>query len=109
VLSIHKGVASSEFEREYEKYGYRFINDSDWEWVSSHMTRDRATEWVNNNIKKIAGIAVPSVWNYSAHRNIGFSKQEILDSNYLDLFEIRVKNQMTEKLIEKYYKLAMEY
>ena len=109
VLSIHKSLASSEFEREYEKYGYKFINDSKVNWVSSHMTRDRANEWVNNNIKKLAGIAVPSVWNYSSHRNMGFSKQEILNSNYLDLSQIRVKNRMTEKLIEKYYKLAMEY
>jgi len=108
-LSIHKGLQYSEFEKNYEKYGYRFIDNSNWNWVSDHMTRERASEWVKNNIKKLAGMTVPSVWNFSANRNLGLTKEEILKESYISLNEIRDENKLTEKLIENYYKLAMEY
>ncbi len=109
ILTMYKNLQASEFEKEYKKYGYRFVDDSNWNWASDYMTRDRAGAWAKNNRQKNLSATTPSVWNYSAHTNLGFTKDEILKHNYLSINEVRERENRTEKLIELYYKTAMEY
>ena len=109
VLYLYKDRRESEFEREYEKYGYKFIDGSDSNWISNYMTKKRAEEWAKNNVEKNKIKAIPSVWDYAAYTNLGFSKTEILKHNYMSINKTREKENRTEKMIELYYKIAMEY
>lgn len=52
---------------------------------------------------------IPSVWNYSSFRTYGFSKNEILKSNYVDLNNVRITNNLLNKFVNEYYNLAINY
>jgi radical SAM superfamily enzyme YgiQ (UPF0313 family) len=105
-LYIAPKLGLSEFEKEPEKYGYRF-NGATWE--TDFVTEERARDWCENNPKKTRAVRIPSVWNYSALRNIGIERDVILNSNYEKIHKLRKEQNLTDIMINKYYNKAMEY
>lgn len=103
-LSPKLGV--SEFEKDPEKYGYRF-NGTHWE--TDYINEYRAYVWCKNNREKTRSIRIPSVWNYSAIRNLGFDRDFILKNSYAEIHKVREKLKLTDKMITQYYNKAMEY
>ena len=105
-LYIAPKLGLSEFEKEPEKYGYRF-NGPNWE--TDFVTEERAYTWCENNRKKKRTVRIPSVWNYSALRNVGIDRDVILNSTYEKIHAIRKEQNLTDIMIVKYYDKAMEY
>jgi len=105
-LYIAPKLGLSEFEKEPEKYGYRF-NGLTWE--TDFVTEQQAYTWCENNRKKTTSIRIPSVWNYSALKNLGFTRDVILNSTYKKIHKLREEQNLTDIMISKYYNKAMEY
>jgi len=102
----------SEFERNAEQYGYKWPAPDKWPfyWTSPVTNTQEAANWCKTkrtipHYKK----RIPSAWNYASYRNQGFSKEEILKGNYVDLNIIRQDELRSQKLVEEYYKIAMSY
>lgn len=105
-LYLAPKLGLSEFEKDPEKYGYRFNGPY---WETDVMTERRALEWCDNNRKQTRHVRIPSVWNYSAVRNLGISRDDILKTSYAEIHELREKEKLTDKMIAEYYNKAMEY
>jgi hypothetical protein len=105
-LYLSRNLGMSEFEKEPEKYGYRFVDNL---WETDYITEKRARIWCDNNKKKSIGQRLPSAWNFSAARNLGFEKEFIIKSSYLEMKKIRQEQNLTGKMINTYYSKAMEY
>lgn len=105
-LYLSRNLGISEFEKEPEKYGYRFVNNL---WETDYVDEKRAREWCDHNKKNSMSKRLPSVWNFSAVRNLGLEKDFILKSNYLEIKKIRQEQNLTGKMIDAYYTKAMEY
>jgi hypothetical protein len=102
----------SEFELNAAKYGYRWPSPVKHPgyWENDITNYKVAADWCKTkynleNFKK----RIPSVWNYSSFRTHGFTKEEILKSNYVDLNNLRIKNDSSNKFVNDYYVLAMNY
>jgi radical SAM superfamily enzyme YgiQ (UPF0313 family) len=111
-LHLDYNLQSSEFERNAEKYGYKWLNPTLYplRWVSNYTNSYQAKLWCESMIKdEYTRKKIPSVWNYSSYRNQGFTREEILKSNYFDLNKHRIKNKMTEKFVNSYYQQAINY
>jgi radical SAM superfamily enzyme YgiQ (UPF0313 family) len=111
-LSISNLSMISEFETNAAKYGYRWPNSVDHPgyWENDTTNYKKAVDWCNTkynleNFKK----RIPSVWNYSSFRTYGFSKDNILESNYVDLNNLRIKNNSLKTFVDAYYNLAINY
>jgi radical SAM superfamily enzyme YgiQ (UPF0313 family) len=102
----------SEFERNAGKYGYRWPDPVQYPgyWENDYTNYKRAAEWTKSkyNLDEFRK-RIPSVWNYASFRTYGFTKEEILKSNYVDLNGARLKNKTLDKLINDYYNLAINY
>lgn len=102
----------SEFERNAEKYGYRWPTPEKQPlyWVNAVTDVKEAVSWckTKRNIDQFKK-RIPGAWNYASLRNQGFSKEEIVKSNYFDLNTIRRSERRSQKMVEEYYKLAMSY
>ena len=111
-LSLHNSIMMSEFEKNAEQYGYRWpdpINNPSY-WENDVTNLNRAKEWcLSVNTPEQFKEKVPSVWNFSAFRNLGLSKEQIRNSNYFDLSKIRNERKLVNQFIECYYKTAMEF
>jgi radical SAM superfamily enzyme YgiQ (UPF0313 family) len=105
-LYLAPKLGLSEFEKDPEKYGYKFNGPY---WETDVMTERRALEWCENNRKKSRAIRIPSVWNYSSVRNLGISRDDILKSSYAEIHTLRENEDLTGKMITQYYNKAMEY
>jgi hypothetical protein len=105
-LYLAPKLGLSEFEKEPEKYGYRFNNSA---WETDFVTERRAHEWCLNNMKKTWSIRIPSVWNYSSLKNLGFDRNVILNSTYEKLHKLRKDQNLTDIMISKYYDKAIKY
>jgi len=102
----------SEFEKNSEKYGYRWPNAEKFplNWVNDYTSYSEAKEWCNTRMtEELSGKKIPSVWVYSALRNQGFTREEIIKSNYVDLIKDKFKRKLTEKFVNNYYQKAIEY
>ena len=114
-LYLSKSLGLSEFEKNYEKYGYEFVTvdgkESDYIWhnKNTNINWNDTLEWCNKQRTSTLDITIPSVWNYTALRNLNFSRDEIIKSNYIDLHAIRVSEERTQKFINAYYKMAINY
>jgi hypothetical protein len=73
------------------------------------MTEERANDWCENNRKQTKFVRIPSVWNYSAVRNLGISRDIILKTSYHEINNLREKHNLTDIMIGKYYNKAMDY
>jgi len=111
-LHLERSLMLSDFEKNAEKYGYQWTDPKNpWYWENKVTNQIRAAEWckkTQNNIDRYK-VKIPSVWNFSAMRNLGFSKDEIMKSNYFDLHEIYQRENRVSQFIEKYYKAAMAF
>jgi radical SAM superfamily enzyme YgiQ (UPF0313 family) len=105
-LYLAPKLGLSEFEKEPEKYGYRFNNSA---WETDFVTERQAHEWCLNNMKKTWSIRIPSVWNYSSLKNLGFDRNAILNSTYEKLHKLRKDQNLTDIMISKYYDKAIKY
>jgi radical SAM superfamily enzyme YgiQ (UPF0313 family) len=105
-LYLAPKLGLSEFEKNPEQYGYRF-NGTHWE--TDYVNEHRAHVWCKNNREKTRSIRIPSVWNYSAIRNLGFSQDFILKNSYAEIHKMREEQNLTSIMINKYYNKAMEY
>ena len=105
-LNIMTDHPQSDLEKNPEKYGYKILEDGSWE--SEHSTEKKAIEWCNQN-RSYFDQRIASVWNFSAWRNMGFTKEQILQSNYIELNDIRTKENFTQNLINSYHSIAMNY
>jgi len=114
-LYLSKYLGLSEFEKNYDKYGYEFITvdgkESDYIWrnKNTNITWNDAVEWCNQRHAECFDIKIPSVWNYTALRNLTFSREEIINSNYIALHNQKMLEERTQKFINAYYNLAINY
>jgi radical SAM superfamily enzyme YgiQ (UPF0313 family) len=111
-LNLSYLLKVSEFERNASNYGYSWadpVNDP-WGWTNKSTNYHETVEWCKTKVTiEQLKRRIPSVWNFASLRNQGFTKEEILASNYIDLHSVRKKEQRHEKFIEAYYKLAMSF
>jgi radical SAM superfamily enzyme YgiQ (UPF0313 family) len=103
-LTQHLGL--SEFEKDPTKYGYRFVNR---QWETDYATAQRAQDWCENARLQNGNHKTPSVWNLAALRNLGLDLDFIRNNKYPTLHRIRREQNLSNKMVENYYKLAMEY
>ena len=112
-LHILKTLGMSEFEKNYKKYGYEFIiidgKESDHMWKNNVTTFSNARNWCAQKRPSILKKSIPSTWYYSFLRNLNFSREEILNSNYIALDRKILIQGRTRKFTDEYYKLAMNY
>jgi hypothetical protein len=111
-LHLDHNMKLSEFERNAEKYGYRWPDPEKkpLRWVNDHTDYIEARDWCKKLMEEeIAEKKIPSVWMYAALRNQGFAREEILKSNYVDLDKEKNKRKLTEKFVNDYYQKAINY
>jgi radical SAM superfamily enzyme YgiQ (UPF0313 family) len=107
-LHLIPKLGLSEFEKNPEKYGYRF-NSNNGDWETDYVTKQQAREWCKKQWNETRSIRIPSAWDYSSLRNLGFSKDYLLKTNYKDSYNDRVSMNLSNKMVQSYYKMAMEY
>jgi hypothetical protein len=111
-LFLNKNLQMSEFERNAETYGYYWPYPTNYPgyWENSITNFKEAKEWCDSvNTKKDFKLKIPSVWNLASYMNQGFQKQQILDSNYVELSEESNNKKQFNQMVLQYYKIAMEY
>lgn len=111
-LHLDYKVKLSEFEKNAEKYGYRWPDGEEYplDWKNDHTSYSEAKAWCNTLIKdELSSKKIPSVWVYAALRNQGFTREAILKSNYVDLVREKQKRKLTEKFVNDYYQKAISY
>jgi radical SAM superfamily enzyme YgiQ (UPF0313 family) len=111
-LTISNLSMQSEFEINAAKYGYKWPDPTNNPiyWENEFTNYNKAATWCSSkytleNFKK----RIPSVWNYASFRTQGFTREEMLKSNYVDLNNKRIENKTLSKLVETYYNLAINY
>lgn len=111
-LSLHHSIMSSEFEINAAKHGYKWpdpIADPAY-WENEVTNFYRAKDWcLSKRRPDDFKEKMPSAWNFSAIRNLGISKEEILESNYVQLDKIRTNQNLVQKFINLYYHTAIDY
>jgi radical SAM superfamily enzyme YgiQ (UPF0313 family) len=107
-LMLSRKFKISEFEKNAEKYGYRWPNPNDpFYWESDSTNLHETLEWCRVNNTRAA--RVPSAWNNFYFRNMGFSKDEIVKSTYKDLrTKVHIEGR-SKKFVQDYYNLAINY
>jgi hypothetical protein len=105
-LYISGNLGLSEFDRNPEKYGYRFI---DGKWETNYVTEDQANSWCNKNNLDTMSMRTPSVWNLVANRNLGIDLETLRNNNYIGIREMRKSLNLINKIINQYYTMAMSY
>lgn len=111
-LSLHNSIMTSEFEKNSSRYGYEWpdpVKDPSY-WKNDVTDFYKAKEWcLSKRRPEDFKEKMPSAWNFSAIRNLGISKEEILKSNYFELDKVRNKNNLAQKFIDLYYNTAINY
>lgn len=105
-LHLSTSLIKSEFEREPEKHGYRFV---DGKWETDFMTEERAAVWCKNFKDLYDHLRVPSVWNLSAIRNLGFTYDEVLRSSYREMNDRIIAENRNAIFVNAYLNKAMNY
>jgi len=111
-LTLSPTIMLSEFEKKAEYYGYTWEDPikQPFHWKSKYNDFQSVKKWhrfqfTDEYLKK----RIPSVWNYVSYRNQGFSKNQILKSNYYDLKNARENLQTSKKFVQDYYQKALNY
>lgn len=99
----------SMFDKDPEHYGFKITGTS--AWVSDSTNYYEAKQWCTDHQRSVdmAKQKIPSAWEYAAMRTVGFSSQEILNSNYYELYHNRVDNKKSDFLVQEYIKTALRY
>lgn len=105
-LFLSPSLAMSEFERDPEKHGYRFVEGK---WETDYMTEARAAAWCSKFKERTEQHRVPSVWNLSAIRNFGFSYNDVLNTTYYKMNKRITDENLNEKLVAAYLDKSMNY
>ena len=105
-LDINRNNRGSIFDREAEAHGYKFRLNADNKevWYSDTTTFEEADEWCNSVEFGHVHIRKPTAWMYMAYSNLGFTKEEIFNSNYVKLSQIR-KTQ-GNSFVDRYYEIV---
>jgi radical SAM superfamily enzyme YgiQ (UPF0313 family) len=95
------------FDKNPEEYGYTITGQSSW--VSESTSYEEAWNWCSRNNQTTNKVRIPAAWDYAAIRSLGYSKEEIINSNHYDIYHDRIKKKKSERLVRNYLKLAMAY
>jgi hypothetical protein len=99
--------AMSEFEKNYEKYGYTVFDNGDWS--KGNMAYERAKIWAENTNKKNIFLRKPTMWFRAASLNFGLTKEYVDSHSTLEVSQRIQKDQLIKKFVESYYNKAMAY
>jgi hypothetical protein len=106
-LFLSGALNQSVFEKNATEYGYKIEND--YHWTAEHTTFMKAKVWSDWQRNSSWHLRTPAVWNMMALMNVGFTREEILNSNYRDLHIKRREEERTKKYILDYYNAAINY
>jgi radical SAM superfamily enzyme YgiQ (UPF0313 family) len=109
ILDLQPDLQLSLFEKEPEKYGYKF--DENGRWYSETSNLMRATNWVADNKILYMKKKYNTCWEYLSLKNVGFDHNLLTTKSIPELIkEFDIHNIIhTKNFVKKYYKLAMEY
>jgi radical SAM superfamily enzyme YgiQ (UPF0313 family) len=109
-LYLDKSNIKSEFEKNPEKFGYRFDDKSQsFNWKNDYTSFGKAFNW-NNKLRQNTldcERRIPGAWSFTFLRNIGYSKEEILKGNYNSLY--KNADNLFKKFVQDYYDKAINY
>lgn len=111
-LNLDYNTMSSEFEKNAAKYGYRWPDpvNKPKRWISDYTDSYSARKWCESKrTENINQKKIPSAWNYVSYLNYGFTREQILKTNYVDIENIRKQNKMSENFVTDYYNKAINY
>jgi radical SAM superfamily enzyme YgiQ (UPF0313 family) len=111
-LHLDYNLMSSEFERNAEKYGYKWPDPikNPKKWVSDYTDSYQARLWCESKLtEELISKRIPSAWNYVSYRNQGFSREQLLNSNYVQIEKTRIKDRISQKFVNDYYQKAINY
>jgi radical SAM superfamily enzyme YgiQ (UPF0313 family) len=109
-LHLDKFNRGSEFEKNPEKFGYRFDDNSvPWYWRNDYNDFGKTLRWTSKIKRDIRDSKrrIPGAWAFTYMRNLGFSKEEILNGNYFSLYSNA--DNLFKKFVQKYYDKAINY
>jgi radical SAM superfamily enzyme YgiQ (UPF0313 family) len=106
VMYIDPYLGASDIDKNYEKYGYRLVNN---QWENDYTNETKAKAWAQANKNASLDKKIPGAWNLSAALNMGFEREFILKSNYKELRELREKHGLMRKMTLAYLTKAMSY
>ena len=117
-LDLKQYQGFSEFEKNPEKYGYKFEEYSseslnNYNWYNDYTDQSKASKFVNNSFKETRNRRIPSVWDLMSFLNLGYSLDELKKTSYEHFYignssriAIRKKHQ---KNVDLYYDKAINY
>lgn len=107
LLVLRKEIDLSLFEKNPEKYGYKF--DSKGNWYTDTMTYYRAKEWQTHNFYSNLSLRYPTTWDYIGLRNLGFSKEQLTTEKFGTMIKTVASKVQAKEFAKRYYQLAMSY
>jgi hypothetical protein len=104
-LSINRSPGKlwkSEFELDYEKYGYSFPDDNQiYNWKSDLWSRDEALALSHELTKRNTNYSMPTAWLLAEIVSLGYTYDEIMNTRKVDLdwgaYRVR-----TDDMVRKY-------
>lgn len=95
----------SEFERDAEKYGYRF--DESGSWYLPYMNRHKAVTISNLLNIKLSPYVKTTAWNTMGLLTLGVDKTTLIESKWSDIDKVRIMQQKV-KFVDAYKKKLTE-
>jgi radical SAM superfamily enzyme YgiQ (UPF0313 family) len=103
-LIINRGSVKwqkSEFELEYEKYGYSYIGDSAIDWKNDLWTMSSATMYSNYLNDKSYPYRRLSGFAYSRYGSLGYSFNDLIGKHIGEISNLEL-NKRTETIVNNY-------
>lgn len=111
-LHLEYGLSASDFEKNSLKYGYRWPDPEKYplQWISNYTDARKAWMWCESKkTDYFKRKKIPGAWNYTSYVNQGFTRKEIINSNYVDLRLSKIEKKSSEKFVNDYYQKAINY
>lgn len=101
------------FDKNWQELGYRFPDPEKRPryWENDYTDRNEAKEWCQARMEENKDRRTPGTWYYAHFRNIGYTRQELLNTTYRVLEDDYqdLTDQRLQDFIDAYYHKAMSY
>ncbi len=101
-------VTKSEFEREYDKYGYSFPEGNFTEWTNENWNAQQARTYSENLNKRATEHRKISTFDLTLYASLGYSFDELMAKNFKDI-KWEEYQSITRTFVDEYVGKQLNY